>query len=224
MPTTPQPAEHHVYTAANRDIDDAALRAALRREKIAARTTLAPAEHARLSALLAGHLERAIIECGAQVLAFCWPIRAEFDARELVVRHLARGGRAVIPTVIGAEAPMVFRGWTPQAQMTVDPFGIPVPADAGPGATPDLVLLPLVAFDAGGYRLGYGGGYFDRTLAAMVPRPLAFGVGFEIARAASVRPQVHDIPLDAVITEAGATSFDRTRDAVKPPAATAAAP
>lgn len=213
MPTTPQPAEHHVYRAANRDIGDAALRAALRREKIAARAALPPVEHARLSALLAGHLERAIIDRGVRVLAFCWPIRAEFDARDLVVRHLARGGRAVIPTVIDAAAPMVFRCWTPQAEMSIDPFGIPVPADAAAGPTPDLVLLPLVAFDAGGYRLGYGGGYFDRTLAAMVPRPLAFGVGFELARAASVRPQAHDIPLDAVITEAGALSFERSRGA-----------
>lgn len=211
MPTTSQPAEHHVYTAANRDIGAAVLRAGLRREKIAARTALPAAEHARLSALLAGHLERAILDCGARVLAFCWPIRAEFDTRELVVRHLGRDGAAVIPTVTAAGAPMVFRCWTPQTEMTADPFGIPVPADAKAGPAPDLVLLPLVAFDAAGYRLGYGGGYFDRTLAAMVPRPLAFGVGFELARAASVRPQAHDIPLDAVVTEAGVMRFERPR-------------
>jgi 5-formyltetrahydrofolate cyclo-ligase len=210
MPTTPRPAEHHVYTAANRDIDDAALRALLRQEKIAARAALPPAEHARLSALLAAHLEREIAARGAGVLAFCWPIRGEFDARALVARHLARGGRAVIPTVVERGAPMVFRAWTPAAAMTVDPFGIPVPAEAAGGdLAPDLVLLPLVAFDAGGYRLGYGGGYFDRTLAAMVPRPLAFGVGFELARSASVRPQAHDVPLDGVITEAGTTLFAR---------------
>jgi len=65
------------------------------------------------------------------------------------------------------------------------------------------VLLPLVAFDPQGFRLGYGGGYFDRTLATLVPRPLAIGVGFELARVADVRPHRHDIPLVAVVTEAG---------------------
>jgi 5,10-methenyltetrahydrofolate synthetase len=209
MPTTPQPAEHHGYTAANPDTGDTARRGRLRREKIAARAALPPADHARLSAELNGHLERAIAARGAQVLAFCWPIRAEFDARELVRRHIAHGGRAVVPTVVGLDVPMVFRCWTPDCPMTVDPFGIPVPTAAADCLAPDLVLLPLVAFDAGGYRLGYGGGYFDRTLAAMVPRPLAFGVGFELARTASVYPQSHDIRLDAVITEAGTTVFDR---------------
>ena len=68
---------------------------------------------------------------------------------------------------------------------------------------PNIILLPLVAFDRQGFRLGYGGGYFDRTLAALVPRPLAIGVGFELARVADIRPQAHDLPLDAVVTEAG---------------------
>ena len=65
------------------------------------------------------------------------------------------------------------------------------------------MLLPLLAFDAQGFRLGYGGGYFDRTLAARVPRPLAMGVGFELARVDDIRPQAHDMRLDAVVTEAG---------------------
>jgi 5,10-methenyltetrahydrofolate synthetase len=63
--------------------------------------------------------------------------------------------------------------------------------------------LPLVAFDSQGFRLGYGGGYFDRTLAALVPRPFSIGVGFELARAKDIRPQPHDIRLDAMVTEAG---------------------
>ena len=91
--------------------------------------------------------------------------------------------------------------------MTVGRYGIPIPAD---GATliPDVVLLPLVAFDARGFRLGYGGGYFDRTLAGLVPRPFAIGVAFEVARVNSIRPQAHDIPLDAVVTEAGVDYFN----------------
>jgi 5,10-methenyltetrahydrofolate synthetase len=97
---------------------------------------------------------------------------------------------------------MIFRRWTPDTEMALDRHGIPIPA-TGEELRPDVVLLPLVAFDPQGFRLGYGGGYFDRTLAAMVPRPLAIGVGFELGRVADIRPQAHDIPLDATLTEAG---------------------
>jgi hypothetical protein len=86
--------------------------------------------------------------------------------------------------------------------MGADRYGIPIPAD-GAALMPDIVLLPLLAFDAQGFRLGYGGGYFDRTLAAMVPRPQAIGVGFELGRVADIRPQAHDARLDAIVTEAG---------------------
>ncbi len=141
------------------------------------------------------------------VLAFCWPIRAEFDCRPLVRRLMDSGWRSCIPTVVEVSTPMTFRVWTPDSTMTVGRYGIPIPAD---GATliPDVVLLPLVAFDARGFRLGYGGGYFDRTLAGLVPRPFAIGVAFEVARVNSIRPQAHDIPLDAVVTEAGVDYFN----------------
>lgn len=86
--------------------------------------------------------------------------------------------------------------------MTTDRHGIPIPAGDG-SLHPEVVLLPLVAFDADGYRIGYGGGYFDRTLAAMSPRPLAIGVGFELARVDSTGPQAHDIRLDVIVTETG---------------------
>jgi len=208
MPPTRGPAEHRVYPTANPDIDDSSNRARLRRENIAARTALTPAEHARLSALLEAHLEHAFAASVPGVLAFCWPIRGEFDARPLVARLIAAGWRASIPTVVALEAPMVFRPWHPDAAMGVDPFGIPVPA-AADCLTPDIALLPLVAFDEAGFRLGYGGGYFDRTLAQMVPRPLAWGVGFEAGLTVSLRPQAHDIPLDAAITECGIRRFAR---------------
>lgn len=208
MPTTRGPTEHGAYPAANPDIEQSSKRARLRREYIAARTALAPDEHARLSLALEAHLERAFAARAAGILAFCWPIRGEFDARPLVGRLLAAGWRAAIPTVTELAAPMRFRAWAPGTPMSVDPFGIPVPADADE-VTPDLVLLPLVAFDEAGFRLGYGGGYFDRTLAAMVRRPLAWGVGFEAALIADLDPQAHDIPLDAVITERGTREFPR---------------
>ncbi|MFZ2629911.1 MAG: 5-formyltetrahydrofolate cyclo-ligase, partial [Rugosibacter sp.] len=193
-----------------KDSDDSpGFRTALRQEKIAARVALDPATHAELSARLAAHLEPLLLAQAATLttpttptLAFCAPVRNEFDARPLASRLIRQGWRAAMPVVIAPAAPMIFRAWTPHAPMSRDRHGIPIPT-AGEELVPDIVLLPLVAFDAAGYRLGYGGGYFDRTLVAQVPRPLAIGVGFELARAPSIHPQAHDVPLDAVVTEAG---------------------
>ena len=90
--------------------------------------------------------------------------------------------------------------------MTQDPHGIPVPATQET-PLPTVLLVPLVAFDSAGYRLGYGGGYFDRTLAACAVRPLTIGVGHALSQVSSTYPVPHDMPLDAVVTEAGLTRF-----------------
>ena len=81
-------------------------------------------------------------------------------------------------------------------------WSIPVPAE-GPGVTPDVTLAPVVGWDAAGFRLGYGGGYFDRTLAALSPRPFAIGVGLDAARLITIFPQPHDIPMQVIVTETG---------------------
>jgi 5,10-methenyltetrahydrofolate synthetase len=182
-------------------LDSAAFRAALRREKIAARQAQPEALRLRADALIRRRLAELLLPRPPGVLAFCWPIRAEVDCRPLAEELLAAGWRAAMPTVVEPAAPMRFRAWAPGCAMGVDPFGIPVPADDAPLA-PDVLLLPLVAFDSAGYRLGYGGGYFDRTLAACAPRPLTVGVGYALAGVASIRPEGHDIPLDMIVTEA----------------------
>ena len=92
--------------------------------------------------------------------------------------------------------------------MVTDRYGIHYPA-SGDMLHPDLLLIPVNAFDAQGFRLGYGKGHFDHTLASLVPRPLAIGVGFELARVASIHPQAHDIPMDAVVTENGTECFSQ---------------
>lgn len=189
-------------TSGEHTADSAVYRAALRREKLAARLALDPAAFAVRNAAIETRLDGFLSPRPPQTLAFCAPVRNEFDARALVGRLLGKGWRAAMPVVVEPAAPMRFRAWTPESEMVADRHGIPVPA-AGVELVPDIVLLPLVAFDARGFRLGYGGGYFDRTLAALVPRPLAVGIGFELARCADIRPQAHDLPLDAVVTEDG---------------------
>ncbi len=181
-------------------------RAALRREKLAARMALDPPAHAALAARVEAYLAALLLPLPPQTLAFCAPVRGEFDVRPLASLLLERGWQAAMPVVVVAAAPMTFRRWTPSCAMDRDRHGIPIPR-AGVSVIPNIVLLPLLAFDAQGFRLGYGGGYFDRTLAAMVPRPRAIGVGFELGRVPDIRPQAHDIRLDAIVTEAGVLRF-----------------
>lgn len=182
--------------------DHANLRATLRRQKTFARLALPAAQREVADRHIRGVLETFLLTRPPGVLAFCWPIRAEVDCRPLAQRLLAAGWQAVMPTVVETDAPMVFRHWEPGCAMSTDPYGIPVPAGTAT-RSPDVVLLPLVAFDTDGYRLGYGGGYFDRTLAVSTPRPLAIGVGYELAAVPTIHPEPHDIPLDWIATEAG---------------------
>jgi len=103
----------------------------------------------------------------------------------------------------GKAAPLVFRRSTPETRMVRGDWNIPVPPATAERLAPDIALAPLVGWAPRGWRLGYGGGYFDRTLAALNPRPFTIGVGFQCARLATIFPQPHDIALDLIITEGG---------------------
>lgn len=188
-------------------VNPVAVRDVLRRAMIVARQAMPAEAQQRASERILDHLAGLLLPRPAGTLGFCWPIRAEVDCRPLVARLITAGWLATMPTVVAAAAPMEFRGWAPDAPMTVDPYGIPVPATAA-GPAPDVLLLPLVAFDSAGYRLGYGGGYFDRTLAACTPRPQAIGIGFDFCAVASIHPEAHDQPLDLVVTESGIHRFN----------------
>ena len=184
-------------------------RSALRREKIAAREALAAEEHSRLSQLIEARLTTLLQRCQPRLLGFCWPFRAEFDCRPLVSRLIAAGMQACLPRVVTPDAALQFCAWRPDSKMLVDRHGIHYPASCET-RTPDVLLMPVNAFDVAGYRLGYGGGYFDRTLAELAAvslQPLTIGVGFELARVDSIFPAPHDIPLDAVVTDAGVETF-----------------
>lgn len=179
-------------------------RRALRAAAIAARETLPTQDYVRANASLCGYLAELLGRLQPACIGFCWPHRAEPDLRELIAGWLAAAParRAALPEVRDRPLPMRFREWTPHTALLPDRHGIPTPVSS-PEAMPEVLLVPLNAFDAGGYRLGYGGGYFDRTLAALSPRPLAVGVGFELGRVDSTLPQPHDHPMDWVVTEAG---------------------
>jgi len=138
-----------------------------------------------------------------RVFSAYWPIKGEPDLRPLIADLHATGARIALPMVEVKQAPLVFRRWTPQTRMVRGDWNIPVPPPEEEIVTPEVTLAPLVGWDRDGYRLGYGGGYFDRTLAHFSPRPFVIGIGLQAAELATIYPQPHDLPLDAIITEEG---------------------
>ena len=134
-------------------------------------------------------------------IGFYWPFNGEVDPRVAVHRFRVRGASSALPVVVKKGSPLEFRSWAPGIETVPGVFGLPVPQS--PVVVPDVLLMPPVGFDAGGYRLGYGGGYFDRTLAGLSPQPLKIGLARGVSRVETIHPQPHDIPMDFVITEAG---------------------
>jgi 5-formyltetrahydrofolate cyclo-ligase len=111
-----------------------------------------------------------------------------------------RGARCALPLVVEKHAPLVFRTWRPDEPLVRGFWNIPVPA-GGAVVTPDIVLAPVVGYDEQGFRLGYGGGYFDRTLASLPTRPRVVAVGYAQAAIKTIHPLPHDIPMDVIVTE-----------------------
>ena len=183
----------------------------LRQERIAAREALSAAEHARLSAAVLDHLYRLLAIRPAGMIGFYWPIRAEIDCRPLMTLLLAQGWRTCLPVIVDRVQALEFHEWTPESLMVPGAHGIST-VGTGLKVLPDVLLLPVNAFDREGYRLGYGGGYFDRTLATLTPRPYAVGVGFDLARVDSIGPHAHDRALDAMVTESGIERFPAPPD------------
>ncbi|MDR7038573.1 5-formyltetrahydrofolate cyclo-ligase [Methylobacterium sp. BE186] len=145
-------------------------------------------------------LAQAVQATGRGLIGFYWPFRGEYDPRGVMAALREQGARLALPVIVAKGEPLAFREWTPGSLMTQGIWNIPTP-EAGDPVQPELLVVPLVGFDGHGYRLGYGGGFYDRTIAAMTPRPRTIGVGFAIGRLETIRPQPHDIALDRVITD-----------------------
>jgi len=177
-------------------------RKAERARLIGAREALDAATLERLRLSIDGHLERSFPGLAAAKLAFCWPIRGEYDARPLLHTLRHRGALTALPVVVAPKQPLVFREWHPGVALASGPLGIPFPS-ASELVMPTALLLPMVGWDEAGYRLGYGAGFFDRTLASLPKRPVVIGVGYELGKIPSIHPQSWDVPMDWVVTERG---------------------
>jgi 5-formyltetrahydrofolate cyclo-ligase len=182
--------------------EDAAWRKAERSRLIAARSALSPEARAEAARAIEAALEARFPPASIALVGAYWPIRGEFDPLPYLRRAIDAGAAGALPAVVAMRAPLEFRPWTPQTRMSPGRWDTLHPQD-GPAVTPLALLIPLVGFDAAGHRLGYGGGFYDRTLATLMPRPLAIGVGFELGRLPSFAPEAHDQRMDMMVTEAG---------------------
>jgi 5-formyltetrahydrofolate cyclo-ligase len=189
----------------DQDIDAAkrALRVEAAARRRAAVAALPPAEAGRRvrDALLAA----IAVPAGVPVSAF-WPLEDEFDPRPLIDHFHAAGHPIGLPVVVGRGQPLVFRRWQPGMALVQGNFRVLTPPPEAPEVTPAVILAPLLAFDAAGYRLGYGGGFYDRTIAKLraAGKVLAIGVAYAAQEVPAVPRDATDQKLDWIVTEEGA--------------------
>ena len=138
-----------------------------------------------------------------------WPIRSEIDPRPLMKALERQGARLVLPVIGARETPLKFRAWTDDAMLQRGPLGISQPPDGAEQLAPDIVLVPLAAFDRAGHRIGYGAGLYDRTLTELraTKSIVAIGIAFAVQEIDHVPTTEHDAQLDFMLTETETIDF-----------------
>ncbi len=138
-----------------------------------------------------------------------WPLAGEMDVRPALQHYHCEGYRIGLPVVTGKHQPLLFRAWHPDKELVKGGFGVMTPPPEAPEIVPSILLVPLLAFDPGGYRLGYGGGFYDRTLAKLraEAHAVAVGIAYAVQEVAAVPRGAFDQPLDFVVTERSVFKF-----------------
>jgi 5,10-methenyltetrahydrofolate synthetase len=167
------------------------------------RQTLSPDDRQRAADVVAGKLGTIIAANRITSVGLYWPIKQEINL--LPWAHGLERLALCLPVVVTPKAPLEYWRWTQGEALSRGIWNIPVPARRDV-VLPDLMLAPVVGFDRAKYRLGYGGGYFDRTLASLQRRPMVVGIGYAFSALETIFPQPHDIPMDAVVTDAPSQS------------------
>ncbi len=178
----------------------AAWRHSQRQKLIARRQSLSEVERISAQQQIQDHLLTLLAPVKPGTIGFYMPIRGEMNCQPLIEQLLAYGWLAASPKIVAKDAALQFRQWTPDCDMAPEIWQIPVPQNTRE-LTPDVLLIPLVGFDKQLHRLGNGGGFYDRSLAAIKPKPLAIGIGLETLKLVDIQPQPHDIAMDIVVTE-----------------------
>lgn len=157
--------------------------------------------HRATSRAIGERLSAVLQEFRPAIVGAYWPIRREFNPLPLLQQLIDSGTRVALPSILQQNAPLEFRLWRPGARLAVGVYDIPYPAE-GEAVTPDTLIIPLVGYDLAGYRLGYGGGYYDRTVPTLSPYPRLIGLGFTGAQLQTIYPQAYDIRMDRIVTDA----------------------
>ena len=171
-----------------------------RQRLIGARLELSPDIRAAHAVAIASALDQIIGDVRGKAISTYWPFRGEPDLRDWMDSISQRGGTCLLPVVVENKRPLIFRSWEKGEALGRGVWNIPIPIH-GREMTPDIVIAPVVGFDAECFRLGYGGGFFDRTLAAISTPVLVIGVGYAQQQISTIRPQQHDIPMQLIVTE-----------------------
>lgn len=172
------------------------------------RAALFPSQRADASAAAVDNFFRDITLEPSQMVAAFWPIRDEIDIKAVLTRLMDSGQPVCLPVVLGEGQPLELRRWAEGTPLYPSGFGTLAPDELAPLAEPDVILMPLLGFDKHGTRLGYGGGYYDRTLERLKKRPRLIGFAFGVQQFPLIPREAHDVPVDAVVTEKGVMLFD----------------
>ena len=178
------------------------LKPALRQAALARRDALPASARAQASAQIAAQPFPLAVSADAVVSGF-WPMRSEIDPLPLMRQLAARGAKLALPLVQGRGSPLAFRAYAFGDPLRAGTWGILEPLSAAPFVAPDLLIVPLAAFDRGGHRIGYGAGYYDMTLRQLRAQKsiVAIGLGFAVQEISAVPATAHDERLDLVLTE-----------------------
>jgi 5-formyltetrahydrofolate cyclo-ligase len=190
------------------------LKAQIRKQRLAVRDAVPAGLRAERSAAMAAHGGEAIGVSPGVVISGFLPIRSEADIRPLMDRLRSRGARICVPVIIDRQT-IVFRELTDAGALVPGSFGTLGPAEDAALLEPDILLVPLSAFDGTGQRIGYGGGYYDRAIALLRQKGLArrlIGIAFDCQEVPSVPAEPHDVRLDAILTENGLRIFSPEHD------------
>ncbi|WP_189357117.1 5-formyltetrahydrofolate cyclo-ligase [Undibacterium squillarum] len=176
-------------------------RKALRKALLSARKSVAAEQRRIWDAQIAEGLMRWLQQRQPSSLAVYWPIQAEPDLRDWYPQITAMGIQLALPWVVEKNAPLKFLAWQQGDAMELDEYGIPLPADKEKLIEPEILLVPCVGFNQQAYRLGYGGGFYDRTLAQLTSA-LPLGIAYELASTV-FEPGEFDLPMSGILTESG---------------------
>ncbi|WP_092587047.1 5-formyltetrahydrofolate cyclo-ligase [Rhizobium mongolense] len=185
------------------------LKAQMRAERLALRDAIPPETRIEKSLAMAEHAGEAVAFDPGTIISGFMPIRSEADIRPLMARFEARGARLCVPAILDKQT-IVFRELLRSAPLVATGFGTAGPGQEATVLDPEIMLVPLSAFDDRGHRIGYGAGHYDRAIGRLRQKgmhPKLIGIAFDCQEVAHVPDEPHDISLDAILTESGLRFF-----------------